>query len=247
MGKLLKQQRRGKGSVAYAAPSHRYKAKVSFRKLDEIEKTSFVEGEVKEFIDDPAHHALVMRVQFTTKEEIYTLAPEGIAIGDKIYSGYNAKIEKGSILPLSKIPDGFYIYNIEKTPGDGGKFVRAPGSYAILISKENKKAYVKLPSKKTIVLDENCRAQLGVICGGGRLEMPLLKASANFYKKHAQNRKWPVNRGVKMNAYNHPFGGKQHHKGRGSATSRGAPPGRKVGHIAAKSTGRRKAKLISQN
>ncbi|MFN3910394.1 MAG: 50S ribosomal protein L2, partial [Candidatus Anstonellaceae archaeon] len=96
----------------------------------------------------------------------------------------------------------------------------------------------------TIVLDEKCRAQLGVIAGGGRLDAPLLKASANFYKKHAQNRKWPVNRGVKMNAYNHPFGGKQHHKGRGSATSRSAPPGRKVGHIAAKSTGRKKAKTI---
>ena len=70
--------------------------------------------------------------------------------------------------------------------------------------------------------------------------MPLMKAGTNFYKKHAQNRKWPVNRGVHMSAYTHPFGGKQHHKGRGSATSRNAPPGRKVGHIAARSTGRKK-------
>ena len=79
------------------------------------------------------------------------------------------------------------------------------------------------------------------MCGGGRLEKPLMKAGTNFYKKHAQNRKWPVNRGVHMSAYTHPFGGKQHHKGRGSATSRNAPPGRKVGHIAARSTGRKKA------
>ncbi|MFN3909980.1 MAG: 50S ribosomal protein L2, partial [Candidatus Anstonellaceae archaeon] len=154
MGKLLKQQRRGKGSLAYRAPSHRYKAAISFRKLDDIEKNSFLEGQVIEFVDDPAYQAILMRIKFTNNEEIFSPAPEGIAIGDKIYSGALGKIEKGSILPLSKIPDGLYIYNIERTPGDGGKLIRAPGSYAILISKENQKAYIKLPSKKTIVLDE---------------------------------------------------------------------------------------------
>jgi large subunit ribosomal protein L2 len=243
MGKPLKQQRRGKGSLAYKAPSHRYKAQIGFRKLDDIEKKSFIEGEVVDFVDDPAHNSILAKIRFVNGEEIYTPAPEGIAISDKIYSGFEAPLEKGSIMPLTKIPDGMFIYNIEKIPGDGGKLVRSPGSFAILVSKENSKAYIKLPSRKTITIDERCRAQLGVICGGGRQELPLLKASANFYKKHAQNRKWPVNRGVKMNAYNHPFGGKQHHKGRGSATARGAPPGRKVGHIAARSTGRKKIKI----
>jgi len=99
-----------------------------------------------------------------------------------------------------------------------------------------------MPSKQVLELQSTCRAMMGIACGGGRLERPLLKAGINHYKKHAQNHKWPVNRGVHMSAYNHPFGGKQHHKGRGSATSRGAPPGRKVGHIAARSTGRRKVK-----
>ena len=138
------------------------------------------------------------------------------------------------------------IFNIELAPGDGGKLVRAPGSYATIISREKDKVYIKLPSKQTLVLLGNCRAQIGVVCGGGRLEKPLLKAGNNFYKKHAQNRKWPVNRGVHMSAYTHPFGGKQHHKGRGSATSKNAPPGRKVGHIAARSTGRKKSHVEEQ-
>jgi large subunit ribosomal protein L2 len=92
-----------------------------------------------------------------------------------------------------------------------------------------------------------CRAQIGVISGGGRLEKPLMKAGNSHYKFHAVNRRWPHNRGVKMSAYNHPFGGKQHHKGKSSCTSRGAPPGRKVGHIAARSTGRKKAKLEAES
>ncbi|PIT84384.1 50S ribosomal protein L2 [Candidatus Micrarchaeota archaeon CG10_big_fil_rev_8_21_14_0_10_45_29] len=242
MGKLLKQQRRGKGSPAYIAQSHRYKAKIAFRKIDSIEKEGSLRGAVMKFVDDPAHQVILMHVRFANNDEIMVPAPEGIAVGDEVYSGALAPIKPGCIVPLSKLPEGMFIYNVERNVGDGGKFVRAPGAYATLVSKEKGKAYVKLPSRKVIELQATCRAQIGLLCGGGKLEMPLLKAGVNHYKKHAQNRKWPVNRGVKMNAYTHPYGGKQHHKGRSSTTSRGAPPGRKVGHIAAKSTGRKKSK-----
>ncbi|MFH1306470.1 MAG: 50S ribosomal protein L2 [Candidatus Micrarchaeota archaeon] len=244
MGKLLKQQRRGKGSNAYRAPSHRYKAKISFRGMDEIEKSGKLRGEVMEFVDDPGHQTILMHIKFTNGDELHLPAPEGIAIGDEIFSGADAPVERGCVLPLENIPEGMYICNIEFFPGDGGKMVRAPGAYGVLVSKEEGKIYVKLPSKKVVELQGNCRAELGVLSGGGRLEMPLLKAGANHYKKHAQNRLWPKVRGVKMNAYTHPYGGKQHHKGTSSCTSRGAPPGRKVGHIAAKSTGRKKTRTV---
>lgn len=242
MGKPLKQQRRGKGSQAYKAPSHRYKAKIGFRRIQDIDREDQIRGAVMEFIDDPGHQTILMHVRFIDGEDMIVPAPEGIAIGDEIFAGAKAPFGRGNILPLTTIPEGTYIFNIEKSPGDGGKLVRAPGSYAVLQSKEKGKIYVKLPSKRVIELSGDCRAELGVLCGGGRLERPLLKAGANHYKKHAQNRKWPVNRGVKMNSYTHPYGGKQHHIGRSSTTSRGAPPGRKVGHIAAKSTGRRKGR-----
>jgi large subunit ribosomal protein L2 len=241
MGKLLKQQRRGKGSVAYRAPSHRYKQELEYLPLTGTERSGSLRGQVITFIDDPARGAILMEVLFENGVRHLFIAPEGIAVGDDIFSGADAKMGLGCCLPLGRMPEGASIYNIEMAPGGGGKLVRTPGSYATLVSKEEGKAYVKLPSRHALILQSECRAQMGIICGGGRLEKPLLKAGNNFYKKHAQNRKWPVNRGVHMSAYTHPFGGKQHHKGRGSMTSRNAPPGRKVGHIAARSVGRKKA------
>ena len=97
-----------------------------------------------------------------------------------------------------------------------------------------------LPSRHTISLSNECRAQLGVVAGGGIKEQVIVKAGKSHYMMHTLNRMWPHNRGVKMNPVDHPFGGKQHHKGKSSMTSRNAPPGRKVGHIAASRTGRRK-------
>jgi len=241
MGKLLKQQRRGKGSVAYKAPSHRYKAELAFRKYDEGEKTGSIRGQVVGFTDDPSRGAILMQVQFEDGSFSFMLAPEGACLGQEVWSGANAKLGLGNCIPLSRIPEGAPIFNIEMNPGDGGKLVRSPGSSGTLVSREKDYVFVKLPSKHTLELQGTCRAQLGIVCGGGRLEKPLMKAGTSFYKKHAQNRKWPVNRGVHMSAYTHPFGGKQHHKGRGSATSANAPPGRKVGHIAARSTGRKKS------
>ncbi|MCX8175086.1 MAG: 50S ribosomal protein L2 [Candidatus Micrarchaeota archaeon] len=243
MGKLLRQQRRGKGSPAYRAPSHRYKADLSFRPYDSSEREGAVRGQVVGFVDDPARGALLMEVAFEDQSRSLFLAPEGAYVGQRFEAGKEASLALGNCLPLSNIPEGSMVFNIEMAPGDGGKLVRAPGSYATVISKEKDMVYLKLPSRKTLILPGACRAQLGVVCGGGRLEKPLLKAGANFYKKHAQNRLWPHNRGVHMSAYSHPFGGKQHHKGRGSMTSRNAPPGRKVGHIAARSVGRRKASV----
>ncbi|VVB99134.1 50S ribosomal protein L2 [uncultured archaeon] len=241
MGKLLKQQRRGKGSFAYRATSHRYKAELAHLKYDDLERHGVRRGQVIGFVDDPARGAILMQVLFEDGMLNFMLAPEGAYIGQEVFTGAEAKLGLGNALPLSRMPEGASIYNIEMAPGDGGKLVRTPGSYATVVSREKDMVFVKLPSRMTLTLQGTCRAQLGVICGGGRLEKPLLKAGNNFYKKHAQNRKWPVNRGVHMSAYTHPFGGKQHHKGRGSMTSRNAPPGRKVGHIAARSVGRKKA------
>jgi large subunit ribosomal protein L2 len=153
----------------------------------------------------------------------------------------------GNIMPLYRVPDGAYIYNIERNPGDGGRFVKAPGSYANVVSKEGNRVLVKLPSRAVVSLSNECRVQLGIICGGGRLEAPLMKAGTAFHKYKARNRLWPTLRGVHMAAYNHPHGGKQHHTGKPTTVSRGSPPGSKVGHIAARQTGRRKSKKAAEN
>lgn len=245
MGKRITPQRRGSGSPTYRSPSHRYKLDLNYRSYDDVEKTGVLRGRVIELIDDPARDALIMKVRYENNEIAYLLAPEGIAVGDYIDTGSQAKLTLGTVVPLYRAPDGAYIFNIERTPGDGGKFVKAAGSYAILVSKEEGVVYVKLPSRAVVELSNECRAQLGVLAGGGRLEKPLLKAGTAFYKYSARNRLWPIVRGVHMSAYSHPHGGKQHHIGKSSIVSRSAPAGAKVGHIAARQTGRKKARKVS--
>jgi large subunit ribosomal protein L2 len=242
MGKRLKQQRRGGGSPAYRSPSSRYKVDLVYRTYDDIEKTGMLRGEVLEFVDDPGRDALLMKVKYDNDEKGYLLAPEGIAIGDEVDVGAQGQLRIGSVLPLYRVPDGAYIYNIERNPGDGGRFVRSPGSYATVVSREGDKIFVKLPSRTTMILSNECRVQLGVVSGGGRQEKPLLRAGAAHYKYKCRNRLWPKVRGVHMAAYSHPHGGKQHHAGKPTTVARSTPAGGKVGNIAARSTGRRKSK-----
>lgn len=246
MGKRLRQQKAGKGSMAYRRPSHRFKSDAKYRKYDETERNGILHGEITGFVDDPAHSAILMEVMFENNESKTLIAPEGAMVGEQVCAGIGAELKIGNILPLRDLPDGTPIYNIELVAGDGGRIVRSAGAVAYIISHEPKGVLVRLPSKKVAMIDQMCRAQVGVISGGGRLEKPLLKAGNSHYKFHALNRRWPHNRGVKMSAYNHPFGGKQHHKGKSSCVSHGAPPGRKVGHIGARSTGRKKTRITAE-
>lgn len=238
MGKSLIQQRRGKGTTTFRAPSHRYRGRVKYVPLNLTREKTLV-GKVVEILHDPGRTAPVARVRFENFEKLI-IAPEGILVGDEIAIGPNAPIKIGNTLPLAMIPEGSYVYDIEAAPGDGGKFVRAGGAYALVVSRERDKVIVQLPSGELKQFNPMCRATIGVVAGGGRLEKPIVKAGKAYYIAKARNRFWPKPRGVKMNAVNHPHGGKEHHIGRPSTISRRAAPGQKVGHIAARRTGRRK-------
>ncbi len=239
MGKSLIQQRRGKGTTTFRAPSHRYRGAVRYVPLNVTREKTLV-GKVVEILHDPGRTAPVARVKFENGMEKLIIAPEGILVGEEIAIGPNAPIKIGNTLPLAMIPEGSYVYDIEGVPGDGGKYVRAGGAYALVVGKEKDKVIVQLPSGELKQFKPTCRATIGVVAGGGRLEKPIVKAGKAYYIAKARNRFWPKPRGVKMNAVNHPHGGKEHHIGRPSTVSRRAPPGRKVGHIAARRTGRRK-------
>ncbi len=237
MGKRLKQQRRGKGSNAYTKPPLAGKADVMFP--NRVQQGA-LQGEVIDFVDSPMHSSLLMKVRFEDMSEHVLIAPEGIQIGGKIHEGNSAPVAIGNILPLSNIPDGMLIYNVELNPEDGGKFARAAGSYATVVSHLDTGVSVLLPSKTTVELSNDCKAQIGVAAGGGAGVAPILRAGKSHYMHHAVNALWPRYRGVKGNPVDHPFGGKQHHKGASSMTSWNAPPGAKVGHIGASRVGRKK-------
>lgn len=143
-------------------------------------------------------------------------------------------------MPLSEIPDGTLVCNIEARPGDGGRFARASGTSAILLAHDSRGVAIKLPSGKTHWFDPRCRATIGRVAGGGRTEKPLVKAGKMWYKVRSRAVKWPRVSGVAMNPVDHPFGGGRHqHTGRPKSVSRGAPPGRKVGSLAPRRTGRK--------
>ncbi len=241
MGKSLLQQRRGKGGLTFRARSHYYKAEVKHRSYDDVEKTSVMEGKIINLIHDPGHNAPLAQVKYQDNKTLFIFAPLGINLHDTIMSGNNASIKAGNTLPLKNIPEGTQIYNIESFPGDGGKFVRSPGTAANITSKTEDKVIILLPSKKLKELNPDCRATIGIIAGSGRKEKPFLKAGKKYHAMKARNRYYPTVSGVSMNVVSHPFGsGRGSHKGQSTTISRKAPPGRKVGLISARRSGRKK-------
>ena len=236
MGRRIQGQRRGRGGPTFRAPSHRYKADLQHKKAEERDTVS---GEVVDIEHDPARSAPLAAVEFEDGDQRLVLAPEGIAVGDTLQVGVSAEIKPGNTLPLAEIPEGIPVCNVERQPGDGGKFARASGVSAQLLSHDRDVAVVKLPSGEVRRLRPDCRATIGVVAGGGRTEKPFVKAGNKYHKMRARGTKWPNVRGVAMNAVDHPFGGGgRQHPGKPKSVSRNAPPGRKVGDIASKRTGR---------
>lgn len=235
MPKKLRQQRRGKGSNVYRKLPKTFDISVGYMSSN-VEIT----GEVIGMVNHTGHTAPLMEILYEDMSTGYMLAPEGIKIGDKVKLGKTPYYSLGSVVKIGDIPEGTPVYNVESNPGDGGKLVRSAGGTAYISVHLPGKTTITLPSKTALTLKDECRAQLGVLASGGITDQPIVKAGKNHYRMHAKNRTWPVPRGVKMNPVDHPFGGKQHHKGKSSMTARNAPPGRKVGHIAARRVGRRK-------
>ena len=235
MGKNLIQQRRGRRRGRFNVPSHKYKGEIKYCNEKELE------GIVEEIIHDPGRTSPLAKIRLQNNKTMLILATEGTKVGSKIkYTENKGDCDKGNILPVGTIPEGYPIYNIELTPGDGGKLVRAGGSGASVISHDSKKTVVRLPSGQFKTLDSSCRATVGIAAGGGRKDKPFLKAGNKYLAYRKKGKQYPVVSGVAMCAVSHPHGGGGHqHVGGPSSVPRGAPPGRKVGNIAPRRTGKR--------
>jgi large subunit ribosomal protein L2 len=231
-------QRAGKGSSTYKAKHKGIDTQYIARTA--IGDTTMMEGEVTRLIKDTGRNSIVAQVVMENGQKEFVLAAEGLTVGQRIQHGEEADVQIGNVLALSNIPEGCPIFNIERVPGDGGSFVKSTGTYGLVVTKDPKRVFVKLSSGKTVKLSRDSRATIGNVSGGGRKEKPLVKAGTAYHKNKAKHRKYPRVRGVAMNALDHPFGGMQHHAGKSKSTSRTAPPGRKVGAIASKRTGRKK-------
>jgi len=234
MGKRLTNQRRGRGTNTFKAKLKGIESKYLAQNDD------LMNGEVVSFTKETGRNAIMAKIEFDNGKQQEIVAAEGSYVGQKVQQGPGANIAVGNVTPLSDLPEGCPIFNIEKVVGDGGSLVKSAGSYALLVSKDKKKVTVKMPSGKLLILPLTVRAMIGNASCGGKGEKPFAKAGTKFFAMKAKKKFWPTVRGVAMNAVDHPFGGAQHHAGKSKSTSRNAPPGRKVGHIASKRTGRKK-------
>jgi len=151
---------------------------------------------------DPNRSARIALLHYVDGEKRYILAPDGIKVGQTVVAGENADILPGNALPLSVIPSGTMIHNLELRRGKGGQLVRSAGAAAQLVAKEGDWALVKLPSGEVRRIPVGCRATVGQVGNIDHKNVKLGKAG---------RRRWlgrrPHNRGVSMNPIDHPHGG----------------------------------------
>lgn len=241
MGKRILVQRRGRGSSTFRSTTHRRRGPVKYPPLALMNKRGYLTADVTELMHDPGRGSPIAKLRLDEGGSYLALVPEGTAVGQQLRIGPKAGVRAGHILPLGKIPEGTPVFNLESQPGDGGKFVRSSGTYAAIITHTRGTTSVRLPSGKTRTFSSTARATIGVVSGGGRPEKPFLKAGSKFKLKRAKGHTYPKVRGVAMNACSHPHGGgSKQRPGGPSSVKRTTPPGRKVGLIAPKRTGRKK-------
>jgi large subunit ribosomal protein L2 len=179
----------------------------------------------------PGRSAPIAEVTGPDGSTVRMLASAGLATGDTV-AFHEGKVDRGAILPLSRIPDGTLVSNIEVKPFDGGRLVRAAGGSALVTAHSAGEVTIQLPSGDFKRFLETCRAQVGAVGGSGRLERPIIKAGKKFWMTRSLARAPLKVRGVAMNPVNHPFGGGAHqHVGRPSTVSSGTWPGAKVGRF----------------
>ena len=151
---------------------------------------------------DPNRTSRIALIEYEDGEKAYILAPDGLAVGQKVASGAEAEVKVGNHLPLRNIPEGTAIHNIELIPGRGGKLVRSAGALARIMAKENNYAHLKLPSGEVRMIPLDAYATIGQ-CSNIDNE--------NIVFGKAGRKRWlgirPTNRGVAMNPVDHPMGG----------------------------------------
>ena len=151
---------------------------------------------------DPNRSANIALLEYEDGERRYILAPVGLKAGDKVESGVNADIKEGNALPLSSIPVGTMIHNIELHPGNGAQLVRSAGTAAQLMAKEGNDAQIRMPSGEVRIVRTNCMATIGQV---GNIDHANINIGKAGRKRHMGWR--PTVRGSVMNPNDHPHGG----------------------------------------
>ncbi|AFK86030.1 50S ribosomal protein L2 [Thermoanaerobacterium saccharolyticum] len=188
----------GRITVRHRGGGHKRK----YRIIDFKRDKDGVPGKVASIEYDPNRSAFIALIHYLDGEKRYIIAPYGLKVGDIVESGENVDIKVGNALPLSHIPVGTFIHNIELVAGKGGQLVRAAGAMAQLIAKEGDYVQVRMPSSEVRRIRSNCRATIGQVSNLDHENVTIGKAGRS---------RWlgirPTVRGSVMNPVDHPHGG----------------------------------------
>jgi len=236
MGKRITSQARGKGSLTFRVSPKAYRYKITYPKLG-------VEGKAKivKLFNSSAHTCPLIKVVIE-KETFLVPAASGVYEGQEIWIGTrteNKAPETGDILKINDVPQGARVFNVETVPGKGGKILRSSGISGIVMNKDKKKVEIVI-KRRRIKVNKLCRVTMGIAAGEGRMIKPIVKAGKRHHMMKAVGRKWHRTSAVKVNALDHPFGGGRGKRIKSKIAKRNSPPGRRVGHISPKRTGRKK-------
>jgi len=188
----------GRITVRHRGGGERRKYRIIDWRRDKLD----IPGQVLRLEYDPNRSAFIALIEYTDGERRYILAPAGLSKGDTVISGEGADIKPGNSLPITNIPVGTIIHNIELYPGRGAQLVRGAGGQAQLMAKEGSMAQIRLPSGEYRLVRVDCRATIGQVGNVDHANISLGKAGRS---RHMGIR--PTVRGSVMNPVDHPHGG----------------------------------------
>ena len=244
MGKRPLVRKRGRGGMQFRAAATN---KIKPAKYPGFELDMSHQGEIIDLIHESGRDVPLSKIRFEDGSISLVPAVLGTKVGSKINFALDAEVVEGNVISIQNIPDGTIVCNVEKHFGDGGALIKSAGGNAIVFSHTEKGVTLKLASGKFTTLNPKNRAMIGTLAGGGVGDRPFMRAGIKWRRFRSKGHKYPIVRGVAQAAYQHPHGGGRHqHVGQSSTVSRNAPPGAKVGSIAARKTGRARIKERKQ-
>ena len=181
-------------------------AKRRYRLIDFKRDKHNIQAQVATIEYDPNRTARVALLHYTDGEKRYIIAPDGLKVGDTLLSGRGVEVRVGNCMPLSEIPLGMNVHNVELKPGNGAQMVRSAGAHAQVLAKAGGYATLRLPSGETRKVLETCFAVIGQV---GNLDHSNVKLGKAGRKRHMGIR--PTVRGTAMSPRDHPHGGGEGH------------------------------------
>ena len=187
----------GRITVRFRGGGH----KQSYRLVDfKRRKTETAKVERLEY--DPNRSAFIALITYSDGQQSYILAPQRLSIGDEVVSGQSVDVKPGNAMPLSSIPVGTIVHNVELKIGKGGAVARSAGAYAQIVGRDQGYVSLRLSSGEQRIVHGNCYATVGAVSNPDHMNASLGKAGRNRWLGHR-----PHNRGVTMNPVDHPHGG----------------------------------------